>query len=300
MGLGEAAERFVAESAAFGYETVATGPNRFRLARAVRPRWATVAACCLAVFLGFGLLFLLIRRTESCEAVVTDGRSGVIIRLIGPVDHAFVDRCRGVFDPSGSAAGAAAIEPIVSPPRTPNAPPRPPVVGPPGGAPFGDQMIVRHPGSPVVEPHQWASPLAPALGDHGGDTVVRPSAPALGGRDDTVVRPQQRLVSWTLVLDDGRRFDVGAGAIVGRSPAADPRRPGHALVAVDDLSLSKSHVAFVAVDDGLFAEDLHSTNGTAILAGAVRSVCQPAVRVRVFDGSVVEAGDRRLTVAVRR
>lgn len=278
MGIGEATERAVLEAGAFGYRTVAVAANRFRLARSVRPRWALITACCLAPLLGLGLIFLLVRTTESCDLVVVDGAGGVTIRFIGPVDAVFLERCRAVFEVATSTGPAtAAAAPPVSP-------------------------------SVVVAPVTAAASAVPApVAAIDGVTVVRGASPLpqpLGVDGATVVRAPNPtpapVVSWTLVVDDGRRFELGTGVVVGRAPAAHATYPHAALIAIDDLGLSKSHAAF-GVDGGVaWVEDLHSTNGTVVRYGAERVSCAPGSRVRLEHGAEVELGDRLVSVVTGR
>ena len=50
LGVGAASERVVQVATAHGYTVVASGPNRFRMARTYRPQWALVAAVATAMF----------------------------------------------------------------------------------------------------------------------------------------------------------------------------------------------------------------------------------------------------------
>ena len=91
VGLGATSERFVQIAMAHGYTVVASGPNRFRLARTYRPKWATVAAIGTAVFVGLGLLFLLVKRVETGEAVIAEERAGIRVRLTGELLPSLVE-----------------------------------------------------------------------------------------------------------------------------------------------------------------------------------------------------------------
>lgn len=97
LGLGASTQRFVDVASATGYSVVATGPNRFRLARTYRPMWASVMALATAVFVGLGLFFLLVKRTETGDAVVVEDRSGVKLRLTGALHPHLVEQLRVAF-----------------------------------------------------------------------------------------------------------------------------------------------------------------------------------------------------------
>ncbi len=93
-----------------GYSVVASGPNRFRLARTHRPMWASILAVATAVFVGLGLFFLLVKRTETGDAMITEDRSGVKLRLTGALHPLFVDKLRAAFAVPMSVSPPAARE----------------------------------------------------------------------------------------------------------------------------------------------------------------------------------------------
>lgn len=102
-----------------------------------------------------------------------------------------------------------------------------------------------------------------------------------------------------LVLPDGRSVVVGAGVVVGRSPAPDPDCPHAALFPIGDLSLSKTHVTIAPAPSGVWVVDHHSTNGTSVQTAGSVSACPAGRRVEVPIGSIIVAGDVQLRVANR-
>ena len=259
LGLGAASERVVQVATVHGYTVVASGPNRFRMARTYRPQWALIAAVATAVFVGLGLLFLLVKRTETGDVVVAEDRSGVKVRLTGALQPAVIDALRqalGAASPAGAPAAAATsfqqavVAPVVS---------QPAVVAPAVVAPVVSQPVAAAP--PVV-------------------SSVR------------VVEPM-------LVFDDGRSIGVGAGGVIGRDPGADPALPGAQLYPIADPSLSKTHLSFGPLPHGVWVLDHHSTNGTVVSANGVAVPCTPGERVEAPFGARIVAGDVSMVVGSR-
>lgn len=101
-----------------------------------------------------------------------------------------------------------------------------------------------------------------------------------------------------LLADDGARYPLAAVTVIGRNPAApagDQAQP----VSVSDpaSSMSKTHARFAIGDDGVWVEDLHSSNGTRVLdPSGILVEAAPGRRVHAPWGGSVELGDRRFTV----
>ena len=72
LRLGATCDTLVAAAAAEGFVVAATGPNRFRMAKSWRPRWARVLMWLLLPVAGLGLVFLLIRRSATLDASVDE------------------------------------------------------------------------------------------------------------------------------------------------------------------------------------------------------------------------------------
>lgn len=264
MGVGAAAEAFVQLCSSAGFTVVALGPSQFRAARARRPQWATITAILTAIFCGLGLLLLLVKRTESADAVIVEDRTGIQMRITGALPPELMAQIRSVvgersfevpytssFAPSVPVAPAAQAGTLLPPPVAPMRPAQPP-------------HIERH--------------------VHAIDAVA-----------DTVVRRQ----SAVLILDDGRSIEVGAGAVVGRAPSPVAEEPSAVPFPVDDPSLSRTHVSFGPRPGGVWLVDHHSTNGTVVLASGARYECRPGERVDVPFGAEVIAGEVRMMVAAR-
>lgn len=259
-GPGASADAFVRAAGDLGLTVVATGPNRFRLARTYRPGWAVALAVVTSLCVGLGLLFLLVKRTESADAVIVEDRMGVHIRIVGSLNPAILDRLESsvtsVADPRPSGQVSAA-------------------------APHRDVPPTMPAGQPASTPASFGAAATPSF-----NPPTTPVVPA-------VSRPAARVV---FALSDGRRVTIANGGVVGRNPRPDLAAPGASLVPVDDPSLSKSHLTFGPSDGGVWVVDLHSTNGTSIEVGNVITRCEPGHRVSAPLGAVVIAGDVRLPV----
>ncbi len=68
------------------------GRGRVSVARRHRPTWALVACICTVWVVGLGLLFLLVRRTESGDVSVVGGARGVVVTVPPVVDAEMLDR----------------------------------------------------------------------------------------------------------------------------------------------------------------------------------------------------------------
>ncbi|MBD7981735.1 RDD family protein [Oerskovia merdavium] len=103
---------------------------------------------------------------------------------------------------------------------------------------------------------------------------------------------------FVLELESGRRVTVTGSALIGRNPQATGEG-SVVLVAVEDptRSVSKTHAEMGVDADGLWLVDRGSTNGTILTRpGGAPQVLEAGVRAVVTVGSVVQVGDRRLTV----
>ena len=243
---------------AHGYTVVASGPNRFRMARTYRPKWALIAAVATAAFVGLGLLFLLVKRTETGDVVVAEDRAGVKLRLTGALQQPVVDALRQ----SLSAPGAA-FTPL------------------------------------VVGITSFQGPAAAPVPTYHPAAVAVPTAPAQAHQPSAQPLVQQSAVQPMLVLADGRAIGVGVGGVLGRDPTSDPAMPGGLLHAIADPSLSKTHLSFGPLPNGVWVLDHHSTNGTVVSANGVSTSCTPGSRVEAPFGAQVLAGDVALVVGSR-
>ncbi|WP_169580727.1 MULTISPECIES: DUF5684 domain-containing protein [Microbacterium] len=93
---------------------------------------------------------------------------------------------------------------------------------------------------------------------------VRPEIPE--GVDETVIA-RRRKSSWALILPTGSAVDLAADVVlVGRRPAPSSAFPDAQLVEVDDGTVSKTHLRLERNGEEWSVTDLHSTNGTVLIA----------------------------------
>lgn len=275
------------------YQSASVGSDTYQFVRTFRPRWALVTGSLGTVLLlGGGLLFFLVKKTESCTMSVTAGPNGSLVvvsgrllsgrfealqaELTGSVvaDHASpatelvdIDLSEVELDHTGGSddllPGVAARASFVSPDASSA------VAGP-----VRDDSALDH----------------PAL-DH---TVLlqRPASVAAAVTPLPALRPAP-----VLVFDTGIRVPLTSTLLVGRDPAARADVGAVRLVPLPDegRSISKTHFAVGLGDDGVWIEDLHSTNGTVIIESTGRHVQLVAgQRALVSFGAVVAFGDRRV------
>lgn len=291
-GIGEVTDTVVSLAQERGYSVAATGPGQFRMVREKRPTWAIVAAIVTFPFLGLGLLFLLVKETDSGTAAIFEGRDGTKVRLVGAIDEEVV---LGLEDPvraqalapttSSEPVQGTAVGGIVAPPaRSTSSPvqsqaPRSPEPRPLPNASQESKPSVAAPSlidtSPIARRKETPKPLDPSV----EKTVARPMGIASSQAGTFVVFP------------DGRSVPLGRGIVVGRSPQPPQGKEAMLPFAYPDGSLSKTHAALEPSSSGLTITDLHSTNGTSIAQGGHLSHCTPGQPVDVPQGAEILAGD---------
>ena len=157
IGSGEATDRLLAVAASMGYRAVNVGANRFQFARTYRPTWTIVVSI---VLFPIGLLFLLVRSTETWACTVEEDHRRVLVRVGGPVLPDALLQIRAALA-AGPAAGTIApvggmaVDHVAVPDHRPSAPPAAvhQLVSPPMAAPVSPPIPV-----PVPTPLQAASP----------------------------------------------------------------------------------------------------------------------------------------------
>ena len=274
---GTAAEVLVRAANECGYTVGATGPGAYRLARARRK-------------MVFG------KQTESVIATVFEDRTGTKVRLVGSVDDAVIAQLtdgtpsRSTAPPATPTTSRPPSEsslPVVGTPLPAPPPNRTPVSPPTAAPPLADTA------PPTGRPVSPAVPPAPGLitGLPGG------SADLPDDIDRTIARPA-RSGAPQLLLPDGRTIALATPVVIGRDPDASRGPDGATGVAVDDRSVSKTHLAVALVAGRVEVTDLHSTNGTSVsgAAGGGDAPCESGVPTAVAAGSVIVAGDVRLVV----
>lgn len=134
LAQGEVHDRLLSAMAADGdYQAVQVSPDRFHFARTFRPTWAIVTACLTVWIALLGIVFLLVKTTETCLAVIESDHRGVRVRLQGRISAAAMGRLRAAL--SGEAAFSPSETAAPQPMRMPGSPV--PTVAParPAGAP---------------------------------------------------------------------------------------------------------------------------------------------------------------------
>jgi hypothetical protein len=145
--------------------------------------------------------------------------------------------------------------------------------------------------SPITVAELGAALLSRSGRRRAGRPAMQPSPPASAPSGP----PAE---SVTLVLDAGTRIELTGSLLIGRNPA-NPEGQEHAVYAWPDLSrsLSKTHALLEWRGGVVWITDLHSTNGTRLVApdGGVQPLV-PDVPGPAGPGWTVRFGDRRLTV----
>ncbi|MFJ4107607.1 RDD family protein [Oerskovia enterophila] len=161
------------------------------------------------------------------------------------------------------------------------------------------------PGPTAQPPVSYAAPSAPP--QQAPAAPVAPVANAAATDEDPDWDSTRFSVSdvrrdapagFVLELESGRRVTVTGTALIGRNPQSTGEG-AVVLVAVEDptRSVSKTHAEMGVDAGGLWLVDRGSTNGTILTRpGGAPQVLEAGVRVAVTVGSVVQVGDRRLTV----
>lgn len=94
-----------------------------------------------------------------------------------------------------------------------------------------------------------------------------------------------------LVFDDGTRYDLVGGAIIGRDPVVPENETNLRRLSVVDpsRSVSKTHLKVTVQGEAVLVEDLHSTNGTRITppAGDSRSLTPGSPELAEAGSSVI-------------
>lgn len=297
-----ASETLVELATASGYSVTATGPGRYQFSRSYRASWVMPCVIIGALFLGLGLLLLLVpKRTETCMAVVSEDRRGVSVHLSGSLRPDTLNRMRVSCGAVSAAApeGGSTRSAVVGQSAT--------IAGSPGAVSYPD-LLPHHvsPRSAQVSAVRPAPAILPQPGAS-GDQLVSYIPPG-GGTESTVLRSS--VVARRLSVPDAPReagpavhlaqqaVPVAEGIVVGRNPAQSDRFPGARKFRLDDQSLSKTHAAF-RLNGGLVEVcDLASTNGTRVESDNGRvTPCVAGEWMAVPPGAVVLFGDQRASVS---
>lgn len=109
-------------------------------------------------------------------------------------------------------------------------------------------------GSPVAGSPRMARSAVSASADDDGDF------------DATLLAHRNRL-RWSLVTAGGDEFALRSQVVIlGRRPSPDPAHSGAQLVALDDVTVSKTHARLELRGDEWHVVDLGSTNGVVVVS----------------------------------
>ena len=173
----------------------------------------------------------------------------------------------------GALAAAPAVQPTVYPPPSPE-PVQAPVMAPP-------VMLSGTPAPTQASPPVMPPPL---------QVAQQPAAAAEPVAEYTVLVDRAASQQWSLVLDDGRRFDLWAPSVIlGRAPAA--AGPGTQVLAISDetCTISKAHARLDLVDGAWQVTDAGSTNGI-IVTRAGRAYTVPSGTTAAVGGEQLVLG----------
>jgi hypothetical protein len=293
-----------AVSADGAYHAVQVAPDRLQFARTFRPTWAIVLGVVAMPIALLGVVFLLIKTTETCLAVVEADHRGTRVRLAGKLSSTALGRVRmaltdgvtpaiqgaEVGRPVASAFEAAApsasvpitsVSPaIAGPSAVPIAPPPLlPSVAPPAMPPASPPPLHAGVADPAARPE--------ARVEHVGNTLV-PSRPA------TPVAPVP-----LLILDDGQQAELMSHNLLGRDPVVADGEGAAQLVAVQDesRSVSKTHLAVTYANGAWHVVDRHSTNGVSLVgADGVERPVAVGEATEVPAGATVRFGARSFCI----
>lgn len=157
--------------------------------------------------------------------------------------------------------------------------------------------VVRHPvrraeiEAFLNPPRPPGPPVVPVRG-----VVARPSAGATQGVPLPGPRPQPE---YQLRFHDGSLRTLRGTALLGRLPEVVPADPSVMLVQVGDprLTVSKTHLKLVAEARGVWAEDLGSTNGSALVGtGGADIPLVVGTPLLAAEGSTVRFGECTVTI----
>lgn len=136
--------------------------------------------------------------------------------------------------------------------------------------------------------HRGRDPFAPALSPFEFPVQQR-----------LVATPARSTLAPVLELDSGQRLTLDAALVLGRNPSAPPDAPAE-IYRWTDLSrtLSKSHARLEWDGRLVWVTDLSSTNGTFVRTASASQPLLPHQRTPLSGETILELGDRLVTVRV--
>lgn len=153
--------------------------------------------------------------------------------------------------------------------------------------------------SPKADP--GSSSAAPAvLGDHDGRTMLasdiraaRTRAGSAPARTSTPPAPRPPAHRYELTLPDGSSQALSAPVILGRAPSVSnvPASVLPHLVTLTGDDISRSHVRIAVEGDTVVVTDLHSSNGTHVIApGKLPQLLRAGEPTPVITGTTIDLG----------
>jgi hypothetical protein len=143
-------------------------PGRISVARTRRPRWALLLCAATCWLAGLGFLFLLVRRTESGEVVVSDGPRGCVVALPPVVDAGAAEAVEVALRRAEGHGGAAGSEGAA---------------GPATGDDLDDRTVARRDLPPRAAGRSGAPARRLELRFASGTVTVEAGCPVVLGRD---------------------------------------------------------------------------------------------------------------------
>jgi hypothetical protein len=270
------------------YDLAEVGPERNRLARSYRPTWAVIAAILTAPVFGLGLLFLLVKRTESCDVSVVDGPTSAVMTMNGRLLATTRSTLERAVDRDRDSSRYVDAGQVEARHREPSSPVVPRTVSPP---PATLRSVAPAPAPP---PPASSTPSPPLPDTSDPATVMRPVAvpeDVTRARSEVAKAPLRYSVRLNDEVVDLR---PGTPLFIGRAP----RGEGRCLsVGADELEVSKTHLCVWVDDDAMKVRDLHSTNGTSVVGrDGTAQVLEADVPRILGAGEAVHFGGQVLTV----
>ncbi|MET4638640.1 FHA domain-containing protein [Mycetocola sp. 2940] len=139
-----------------------------------------------------------------------------------------------------------------------------------------------------------AGPPAPVLGDHDGRTILASEIQAARKRRGSAsAAPRPPAHRYELTLPDGTSQALSAPVILGRAPSVSnvPASVLPHLVTLAGDDISRSHVRVAVEGDTVVVTDLHSSNGTHVIApGKLPQLLRAGEPTPVITGTTIDLG----------
>jgi hypothetical protein len=149
-----------------------------------------------------------------------------------------------------------------------------------------------------------ATPAAPRLGDHDGRTMLASDIQAARKRSGSASAPaspppapRQPAHRYVLHLPEGKSQALSAPVILGRAPSVSnvPASVLPHLVTLVGDDISRSHVRVAVEGDTVVVTDLHSSNGTHVIApGKLPQLLRAGEPTPVITGTTIDLGSEVL------